>query len=255
MLRATILAIVPAGAAEVVSSNVVGYQKLTIPSKGFALLANPFTVVGSEGDRFRINDMFTNDSEVSNAGRGQTQADKVQTFNPATQGYTTYFYSSRVSGNGWALGSKPTAAATDEFEDGAGYWYYNYGDNAITLNVAGEVATNEVTVTLVPGFTLVCNPFPADLALNGDIDWETAGANAGRGQTQADKIQTFNPTTQGYTTYFYSSRVSGNGWALGSKPTAATTDPIPAGGGFWYFNYGNESITITLKSPLATTQE
>ena len=239
-----------------VSSNVVGYQKLSIPANGYALLANPFVQVGTgsseEPAGYAINDMFADDAANSTAGRAQTQGDQMQTWDSATQGYTTYFYSSWV--NKWALNSAPRSATTDAFDAGDGYWYLNRGDSEYSLTVSGEVSVQEVEVTLAPGYTLVCNPFPADLPLNGDsVVFASEGATAGRAQTQGDQIQIWDIASQGYTTYFYSSWV--NKWALNSAPRVATTDSIPAGQGFWYLNRGDSDITVTLKSPLAADGE
>ena len=240
----------PVIATEVTSSNVVGYQKLAIPANGYALLANPFVQIGtgsSTPEGYALNDMFIDDTENSTAGRAATQGDQIQTWDSARQGYSTYFFSSWV--NKWA-GSNPRAATEDAFNFGDGYWYLNRSDSAFELTVSGEVSEQEVTVTLIAnGFTLVCNPFPADLPLNSEsINWVSAGATAGRAATQGDQIQIWNTETQGYTTYFFSSWV--NQWA-GSNPRAATADSIPAGQGFWYLNRGDSDITITLKSPLA----
>ena len=226
----------------------MGYQKLSIPAGGYALLANPFTQVGSDGETFAINDMFADDAGKSTAGRAAAQGDQMQIWDTTRQGYTTYFYSSWVSK--WAAGSAPRVATSDSFEAADGYWYLNRGNSAYTLTVSGEVATNEVSVTLVPGYTLVCNPFPADLPLNGDsVVIASEGATAGRAAAQGDQIQIWDIERQGYTTYFFSSWVSK--WAAGSAPRVATTDSIPAGQGFWYLNRSNSDITITLKSPLA----
>ncbi len=236
----------PARAAEVISSNTVGYQKLTIPAGGYALLANPFTIVGSDGDTFPINDMFTGETNKITAGQRATQADMIQPWDSTAQGYKTYFFSSRI--RKWSDGNA-NVAATTAFDPSDGYWYFNRSNSEFELTVSGEVATNEVEVTLVPGYSLVCNPFPADLPLNGDsIDWKAAGANAGQRATQADNIQTWNVDNQGYTTFFFSSRI--NQWSDGNA-NVATDKAIPAGQGFWYLNRGENNIVITLKSPLA----
>ncbi len=244
-------AAVPARAAEVVRSNVVGYQKLDIPAGGYALLANPFVEVGTgltTPEGYAINDMFTGDTENSTAGRTSAQGDQMQIWDPTRQGYTTYFFSSWV--NQWAAGSTPRVATEESFALGDGYWYLNRGQEAYKLTVSGEVSTKEVEVTLVPGYTLVCNPFPADLPLNDEnIDWGTAGATAGRTSAQGDQIQIWDISRQGYTTYFFSSWV--NQWAAGSTPRVATEESIPAGQGFWYLNRSQSDITITLKSPIA----
>ena len=230
----------------------MGYQKLSIPAGGYALLANPFTQVGSDGETFAINDMFANDSENSTAGNNSSLGDTIEVWDPTIQGYSAlYFFSSRA-GSKWAAGSAPRVATTDSMTAGDGFWYRNRGSSAYTLTVSGEVATNDVEVTLAPGYTLVCNPFPADLPLNGDsIDWATVGSTAGNNSSLGDTIEIWDPTIQGYSAlYFFSSR-AGSKWAAGSSPRVATTDSIPAGAGFWYRNRGSSDIVITLKSPLA----
>ncbi len=251
MAGATVVA--PARAADVVSSNIVGYQRLDIPANGYALLANPFVEVGTGSTvpvGYAINDMFTDDTENSTAGNSPVQGDQIQVWDATTQGYSNYFFSSRA-GNKWATVANPRAAATDSFEFGDGYWYLNRAADAYTLTVSGEVSTKEVEVALAPGYTLVCNPFPADLPLNDEnIDWGTAGATAGNSPVQGDQIQLWDIETQGYSNFFFSSR-AGNKWATVANPRVAATDVIPAGQGFWYLNRSQSTISITLKSPIA----
>ena len=253
-LLAILAAIGPAWGAEVVSSNIVGYQRLDIPANGYALLANPFVEVGTGSTDpvgYAINDMFADDTENSTAGNSATLGDQIQVWDAATQGYNTYFFSARA-GKAWADVSTPRVASDVAFEFGDGYWYLNRAEDAYTLTVSGEVSTKEVEVTLAAsGYTLVCNPFPVDLPLNSEnIDWATAGSTAGNSATLGDQIQLWDIDTQGYDTYFFSAR-AGNAWADVSSPRVATTESIPAGQGFWYLNRGTEPITITLKSPIA----
>ena len=248
-------AISPAGAAEVVSSNVVGYQKLSIPAGGYALLANPFTVVGSDGETFPINDMFSDDVGQSTAGNNVTLGDTIEVWDPANQTYfSPYFFSSRAN-NKWATSAAPRVATTESLTAGDGFWYRNRGSSSFDITVSGEVATNEVTITLSPGYTLVCNPFPADLPLNSDsIDWATAGATAGNNVTLGDTIEVWDSENQTYfSPYFFSSRAN-NKWATSAAPRVATTEAVPAGAGFWYRNRGSSDIVITLKSPLAAAE-
>ena len=246
----------PAQAAEVVSSNIVGYQRLSIPANGYALLANPFVEVGTGSTDpvgYAINGMFADDVDNSNAGNSGASGDVIQTWDTATQGYNTWFYSSRITGGAWADASTPRVAATDTFEFGDGYWYLNRGSEPFDITVSGEVSTKEVEVTLAAnGYTLVCNPFPVDLPLNSEnIDWSAAGSTAGNSGASGDVIQTWDTETQGYNTWFFSSRITGGAWADASTPRVPTTEAIPAGQGFWYLNRGSQDITITLKSPIA----
>ena len=133
------LGYVSANATEVVSSNVVGYQKLSIPAGGYALLANPFTQVGSDGETFAINDMFANDSEKSTAGNNAGQGDTIEVWDPTIQGYSDlYFFSSRA-GNKWA-GSNPRTATEDSIPAGAGFWYRNRGSSDIVITLKSPLA-------------------------------------------------------------------------------------------------------------------
>ena len=235
----------------------MGYQKLAIPANGYALLANPFVQIGtgsSTPEGYAINDMFADDTENSTAGNTASAGDQIQVWDRGLQGYSTYFFSARVTGGAaWATVAAPRVAANVTFAAGDGYWYLNRAGESYTLNVNGEVSTEDVEVTIAPGFTLVCNPFPSDLPLNSEnIDWGTAGATAGNTASAGDQIQLWDIDLQGYKTYFFSGRVTGGAaWATVAAPRAATTDVIPAGQGFWYLNRG-EAFTITLKSPLSS---
>ena len=122
-----------------VSSNIVGYQKLSIPAGGYALLANPFTVVGSDGETFPINDMFSDDVGQSTAGNTMTQGDTIEVWDSANQTYfSPYFFSSRAN-NQWA-GSNPRVATTDSIPAGAGFWYRNRGASDIVITLKSPLA-------------------------------------------------------------------------------------------------------------------
>ena len=119
MLRATILAIVPAGAAEVVSSNIVGYSKLTMNADGYTLIANPFVDVAT-GNVIAINDMFTEDTTEATAGTSASNADSIQVWNGT--GYTTYYLRSDSKGNHWRkVGER--AKTTDTIAPYTGFFY------------------------------------------------------------------------------------------------------------------------------------
>ena len=77
----------PAWAAEVYSSNIVGYQKVTL-QPGFNLIGAGFVQVGS-GDSFALKDVFQG-TDVANAtaGGGADQGDLIQLFDATEQTYT-----------------------------------------------------------------------------------------------------------------------------------------------------------------------
>ena len=79
--------IAPARAAEVVSSNIVGYEKITI-KPGMNLIGNQFLVVG--GTTFQnINEMFKDQSGFV-AGSGDDNADSILTWDGSA--YSDIYY-------------------------------------------------------------------------------------------------------------------------------------------------------------------
>ena len=241
----------PAFGAEVVSSNVVGYQKLQLQS-GYNLIANGFRVVGTD-EAPSLQDMF-NDMESNGTGTAALEtSDNLKAWTGT--GYSTYWYYD--GGDGDATYDKKWYSAADEStptQDGLdiseGAWYISRG--ATTLTVAGEVGTEDVEISLQVGYNLVANPFPSDISLNGDIDWSAMGIVGTAALETSDNIKTWTGT--GYTTYWYYDGGDGDAtydkkWYSAADESTPTTDKIPAGAGFWLIHRGS-AATITLPSPL-----
>ena len=242
MLRATILAIVPAGVAEVVSSNIVGYSKLTIPANGYTLVANPFVEVGS-GETIAINDMFAEDATVGTAGSSASNADTLLTWDGT--GYVTYYLRADASnGNHWRK-SGERKATTDSVPEGDGAFYHGIGAEVATLTVSGEVRTEDLPVTILPGYNLLGNPFPTELSFSTFV---VEGATAGSSASNADTILTWDGT--GYVTYYLRADASnGNHWRK-SGERKATTDTIAPYAGFFYHSLAQSgSLSVTIPAP------
>ena len=157
----------PAWAADVVSSNVVGYNKVDL-NRGYNMLAVQFNEVG--GGAQSIQDIFTGnlpDMAVDGEGFPIWNA-KIQTWNGA--GYDIYYWTGSVGGelfddssynNVWVAGEygeDGVAHASTPIGDGVFLWTSSTG---VTVLQAGEVATNATkTVSISPGYNLICNPFP-----------------------------------------------------------------------------------------------
>lgn len=265
---ATCLGYVPAGAAEVVSSNVVGYQKITL-QPGFNLIGAGFVEVGS-GDSFALKDVFQgSDVASATAGGGADEGDLIQLFDAEDQTYTKEYYFFTANGaygaeydNKWydvADDSVPTddGLTVSDLGDATGFWYQFRGNSSVTLTTAGQVSTNSVTITIKPGFNCIVYPFPADFDFTA-LDWATAGATAGGGADEGDLIQIFSGEDQTYTKEYYFFTADGaygaeydNKWYDVADDSEPTTETIPAGSGFWYQHRGNTTFSITLPSPIA----
>jgi len=160
---ATCLGYVPAGAAEVVSSNIVGYQKVTL-DPGYNMIGMQFVEVGS-GDAKALADAATLDSSMAGFDDEGTYATELMVWKNGN--YTTF---------GWS-GSSPSEYMEEPSLDNK--WLdlnLEEDSNAFldapdavwikaatagTVTVCGQVPTNDVvTIPLSAGYNMVANPFP-----------------------------------------------------------------------------------------------
>ena len=242
----------PARAAEVISSNTVGYMKLTM-KPGFNMLPGQFVTVGNE-DLVPIADMFS-DVENATANRDMTIADRIDTWDATEQKYVSYYRMTNRQGTSkwWGKDGDTTTPTEDAFEDyGLGAFYYSQSETDITLTVSGQVKSDTTEIEIGPGFNLICNPYPAPLSLTDDlIDWSSATAN--RDMTIADRIDTWDATEQKYVSYYRMTNRQGTSvwWGKDGDTTTPTEDSIPAGQAFFYYRQSSTPFTLTLPSPVA----
>ena len=117
----------PAWGADVISSNVVGYNKVTL-TQGYNMLAPMFTYVNG-GDK-AIPDIFVEDDFVS--GESDSEADCIYLWENG--GYTrTYFFSSDADDK-WSSGDDGFDETDDTIPPGLGFWFYRRG-NAMTVRL------------------------------------------------------------------------------------------------------------------------
>ena len=231
-------------AADVYSSNIVGYTKLAanggVSGEAYTMLAAPFTPVG--GGEIAIKDLFL-DNSIFQAGDTEGAADTIKIWTGA--GYTTYFYSSDVP-DAWASDQDSFTETEDTIPVGTGFWLYRRGAAIPAMLTAGEVIQTNVTVTVngndAEAYTQVANPFAAALPIASIAapDWV-----AGDTEGAADTIKVW--TGAGYATYFYSSDVP-DAWASDQDSFTETTDSVPVGASFWIYRRGG-ATTATLPVP------
>ena len=260
-LLAILAAIGPAWGAEVVSSNIVGYEKINLVA-GLNMVAAQFVPVGSDALEREISTIGTLDSSMAGYDDEYTYATEMRVWDATTRMYTTY---------GWA-GTSPetidkmpelnntwldagTEATDDVLDTSAGVWIK--AASAGTFTVSGEVPSEKtISVPLVAGLNMIAYPYPAAVPVStfGTLDSNMAGYDDE--YTYATEMRVWNPNTRMYTTY---------GWA-GTSPetidkmpelnntwldagTEATEDTIPFGAAVWI--KAATSGTITFSSPLA----
>ena len=179
----------PAWAAEVVSANTVGYQKVTLVP-GFNFVAPQFLTVG--GGSIDIQSVHLDVADADATG-----GDNIQILdadgNPVAQYY--WFPAEWIDGvkSGWVDETGDRAAV--DIANGLAVLIEAVDDSTVTIS--GEVCTNDAATVSVAGFNFVGNASPVEVDIQ-DFQIDIADADA----TGGDNIQilddTFNPVAQYY---------------------------------------------------------
>ena len=248
-------------ALAVESANIVGYNTITI-NKEYTLLTINFDDVN--GEALTVQKAFPYCDGMTEA-KVYSSADNIQVMN-AAGGYDTYFMWNGASGKsgtadptkrGWAKAGS-TSLTADTLPKGATMWYQSRGaknedsSTYYNLTVAGAVSLAEkYDYTLNKEYTLVGNPFPVEIPLNGGV--VLTEPTIAKVYSSADNVQIMNEAG-GYDTYFMWNGASGKsgtadptkqGWAKAGS-TSQTTDNFPVGRGAW-FQTRNPSATAKLR--------
>ena len=238
-------AVMAAGAAMAIESQIVGYTTRTIPAKTWALVANNFQT--TSGESVSIQDLIPTEGLV--AGTASAAASQIQIAKASGSGFDVYYYCSEAwneSSEDWDLtawvkegGDEP---ATVKINPGQGFWFQN--PTAIDLTTSGQVVSELSYKKSLAAKTwaLVGNPYPVAFALNGkQVNWELYGT-AGTASAAATQIQ-IAKNGGGFDVYYYCSEAwneSSEDWDLtawvkegGDEPVSTT---VPVCTGFWIQN-------------------
>ncbi len=223
-----------------VSSNTVGYQKVTLVANNYTLLAPMFTYVG--GGEKAIPDIFE-ESDFTAADTG-AEADFIDIWEDGA--YTRSYFFSSDAGDAWSNSDDGFDETTDQLETGLGFWFFNRSVSDKTVTLSGEVATNDVVVTIVGNnYTLLANPFASPLPVKSIVP-ETGTFTAADTGADADYIDLWEDGA--YTRSYFFSSDAGDAWSSSDDGFDETDDTIPAGQGFWFFRRGDE-MTVRLPVP------
>ena len=266
-LLAILAAIGPAWGAEVVSSNIVGYTKVSLEA-GLNLIGSQFLLVGGQ---------TPNINELTTSLDGQSGYDD-STYSPTTElrvwtgnGYDTYGWtgdllkdSPELAGemgvtddsidNQWL--DMDYAVTEDPLANGQGFWIKAGSAGSVTL--AGEVPSGDsITINLVAGLNLVAYPWPMN------VDLAKIQVTGQKGYDN----DSYNPTTEirvwagnGYDTYGWTGSLLTDSPDLASE-MGVTDDsldnkwlnmdyevpdePINLGTGFWIKAQNAGTVTFS----------
>ncbi len=238
-----------AQAAEVTSSNVVGYQKLDLKGNDYTMLAINFQGVG--GGDISIQDYFKGDF-VGGASPGESDNLIVWT---AAEGYVTYFYGVYNDPENpewddiWYTLGEEEATAT--YPAGTAAWLLRRGA-ATSVTAVGEVSKAPVQITVKANdYTMFSCPYPVAVPINGGL--EVANPTGGASPGESDNLIVWT-AAEGYVTYFYGvyNDPENPEWddiwyTLGEEE--ATTS-LGVGQAAWYLRRGAQT-TLSFTSPIA----
>ena len=176
---AGLVATVPAQAAEVVSSNIVGYNKITL-QPGLNMLSSQFFTVGANGATLDLTDATNMTGQPSFDENGDAQT-TIRFWTGG--GYHSLSWAGNLTGenpdmaeeieeelevdpatlnNHWLDSSYEVA--DDELSKGEGFWIY--AKNAGSFLLAGEVSPEtSFTNNLAVGLNMVSSPWPMEMPL------------------------------------------------------------------------------------------
>ena len=264
----------PAWGAEVVSSNIVGYNKIQL-NAGLNMLSSQFVVVGSDNIPLDLTDAtnLTGQPSFNDSGDAQTTL-RFWTGG----GYTYYGWAGNLTGenpdmaeeiadelgvdpatlnNHWLDGDY--AVVDDPMENGEGFWLY--AKTGGTLTIAGQVLdTDTETRDLVAGLNMVASPWPMNVSLTKiSVTGQPSFNESGDAQTT---LRVW--TGGGYTYYAWAGNLTGENPdmaeeiadELGVDPTTLNNhwlngdyeiadDEIEIGTSFWIYAKNSGTITFS----------
>ncbi len=253
----------PVIATEVTSSNVVGYNKLTL-QPGYNLIGSQFVLIG--GETKDINEFLETDANLNTLpgldGEGGFQT-TLRTWGGTETGYVTYGWLDADDGTAnevpewnskWILYSMEDIA-TVPTPVGEGYWIKSTGTPTITF--VGQVpdgdtgSNNTKTLQVSAGYNLIANPFPCAINIQ-NIQSATLPGLSQEGAFQT-MIRLWGGEENGYVTYGWLDADDGtenevpdwnSKWILYSMEDLANVT-IGVGEGFWLYSETPATVTFS----------
>ena len=177
-------------------------------------------------------------------------ADQILVLDPATQTFSSYFYSTYPGYVGWYNTTTFTAAGSTKIAPGSGLVFRVVGPD-VTVYFAGEVQNAPVETKIAHGINLIAvnNPLVGSYAgrmltltasdlYSGDASLGVKPESDG-GTASADWVYIFNPNNQTLGTHFYSTYPGYVGWYNTTSFTDSASSVLSAGTAFYLYRRGN----------------
>ena len=239
MAALALLVALPARAAEVVSSNIVGYERLSV-SSGLSIVGNQFNAVG--GSTNGIENL------VAIEGLSPWGEDSVRFWNGSDYEDLYYYAYDADEGSeglldtgkdGW--GDLDQNSVEKSMPAGTAFWLSVSSSAKVCMS--GEVPTNS-TLNVDSGLTLVCNPLPMrldiqDVKATGLSPWGEDSIRIWDGSEYKDYYYYAYDADEGSEGLLDTEK---DGW--GDLDQMSVTVPIEIGQGFWIQSSSGATLTF-----------
>ena len=225
------------------SENVVGYQKIAIPT-GYSLFTVTFQdVVGGEYDLKDITPLDANGNTLTSS----MAKIKIQKMDSSGAYLTIYNYNT-LGGRGWCQGMTALTDGQVTFKDGESFCINNGQGAEVMFQVQGAVNLAPQSTVLSTGFSLTGNMTPVTVDLK-DIVPCDANGNALTSSMAKIKVQKMDETGAYLTIYNYNT-LGGRGWCQGMTALTAGQVTLEPGESICVNNGQGEPIILKFPSPL-----
>lgn len=244
--------------ADITSCNTVGYNTVTVEAGKWYMLAPQFEDVANPGqDTIDLLKTLTTTGIKAQTYANRLKGSEIQVYNPATKGYTHYYYVQSGSGASavtqWR--SSPAVPSSFPVKVGSGVWLHvvELDGETATLTFNGQVKSATTFTKNVGGdngeWDIISNPYPVALTL-GMLTTEGLTAQTYANRLKGSEIQVYNPATSGYTHYYYVQSGSGASivkqWRNTPAAPADSTVLVGVGGSVWIHALDEGTLTFTL---------
>ena len=232
--------------------NIVGYTKVALKGNDYTMVGMGFEGCGT-GQKVKITDLagdFYGDLSDAEA----MVFDQLMIWD-RDAGYRNYYYSDNTGyapyDKIWLDEGFMPVGDIDAIKSGEAFWFKrNLGPTPLTIS--GQVATNDVKITLVgTGYTMVGNPFPVEIKVSdliGDFYGDLSDAEA----MVFDQLMIWDRDA-GYRNYYFSDNTGyapyDKIWLDEGFMPVGDADTIKPGEAF-LFKRNIGSTTLTLPAPV-----
>ena len=249
-----------------VTSEIVGYQQITIP-QGYTFFTATFKDV--QGGVYDIKDIKVlnsagkemnddNSTSPSQRSRNKVQFQKLSATGAIDASHTYKF--TTQNNKGWCDSSTPLTDGECTFTDGEGFYFYNGQGEDVIFQMSGSVKLTQTSIPVATGYSIFGNSTPVVIDVR-DIkvynsdgkemndDNSTTPSRRSRNKIQIQKLADTGAIDASHTYKFTTQ--NNKGWCDNSTPLAEGEFELQPGESVYLYNGQGETVYLQLPSPIS----